>query len=109
MSDVMPYDSTRFSLMSDRQLACYADAWHRHIRPIVERHTPDLIQSHHLWIVSSLLKDMAPNTPVVSQCHATGFRQMELAPHLAPAVKLGCARNDRFLVLHDGHRHPSPR
>jgi len=104
MSDVMPYDSTRFSLMSERRLARYRDAWCRHIGSIIGRHTPDLIQSHHLWIVSSLLKDLAPNTPVVSQCHATGFRQMELAPHLAPEVKLGCARNDRFLVLHGGHQ-----
>jgi len=50
--------------------------------------------------VSAMLKDLAPHTPVVTQCHATGFRQMDLCPHLAEEARTGCARNERFLVLH---------
>jgi len=104
MSDVMPYESTRFSSMSERRIASYRAAWRHHLGSVIDRRPPDLIQSHHLWIVSSLLKELAPEIPVVAHCHATGFRQMELAPHLAPAVRQGCATIDRFLVLHGGHR-----
>jgi glycosyltransferase involved in cell wall biosynthesis len=103
MSDVMPYPSTRFSSMTERQIAAYRRAWERHLREAVSSFRPDLVHSHHIWILSSLLKDIDPGLPVVTQCHATGFRQMKLCPHLAEVVISGCARNDRFLVLHGGH------
>ena len=63
----------------------------------------DVIHSHHLWLMSAVLKDIAPDTPVLTHCHATGLRQMELCPHLAPQVRAGCSRNDAFAVLHRGH------
>lgn len=103
MSDVMPYRSTRWSAMTDGQLATYRSAWNAHLRILVDRFRPDVIHCHHLWIVASMLKDVAPDTPVVSHCHATGFRQMELCPYLADDVVRGVARNDRFVVLHQGH------
>jgi glycosyltransferase involved in cell wall biosynthesis len=103
MSDVMPYRSTRFSSMSEGQLRAYRDAWRVHLARVMDDFRPELIHSHHLWIVSSMLKQIAPRTPVVTQCHATGFRQMELCPHVAGEVRAGCARNDRFVVLHRQH------
>lgn len=102
MSDVMPYASTRFSEMTPAQLVSYRESWSTHLSAVVRRFRPDLIHSHHVWIVSSMLKDVAPETPVVTQCHATGLRQMALCPHLADEVRAGCARNERFVALHDG-------
>lgn len=102
MSDVMPYRSTRFSEMTESRIAAYRAAWRSHLEEVVTRFRPDVIHSHHLWIVSSLLKDIAPGTPVVSHCHATGLRQMRLCPHLADEVRRGCARNEVFLALHAG-------
>jgi glycosyltransferase involved in cell wall biosynthesis len=103
MSDTMPYDSTRFRDMTPEQLDAYRGAWRRHVGGVVEKFRPDLIHAHHIWILGSLLKDVAPDLPVVSHCHSTGFRQMTLCPGLADGVKRGCARNDRFVVLHEGH------
>ena len=103
MSDVMPYRSTRFSEMTAEQMRAYRDAWRTHLRTAVDDFAPDVIHSHHLWIVSSMLKDVAPETPVVTQCHATGFRQMELCSRMARDVRAGCARNDRFVALHSEH------
>ncbi|MDP8223159.1 MAG: glycosyltransferase family 4 protein [Candidatus Lernaella stagnicola] len=102
MSDVMPYCSTCFSGMDTATLTAYIEAWTKHLREVIAQTKPDVIHAHHLWLVSSLIKDLAPTTPVVNQCHATGFRQMELCPHLAPRVTAGCRRNERFLVAHDG-------
>jgi glycosyltransferase involved in cell wall biosynthesis len=105
MSDVMPYSSTRFSALDPAGIAAYVEAWRRHLTKIVTLVGPDLIHSHHVWLMSSLLKDVAPEVPVVTQCHATGLRQMELCPHLADRVRSGCRRNDRFGVLHSVHAH----
>lgn len=103
MSDVMPYRSTRFSSMSEEQLGRYRSAWKSHIRSVVAEFEPDVMHAHHVWIMSSLLKDVAPNLPAVVSCHATGLRQMSLCPHLADEVRAGCARCDAFVVLHSGH------
>jgi len=103
MSDVMPYRSTVFSKMTTRQLTAYRDGWRRHLGPLLDRIQPDVIHAHHVWILGGLLKDLAPNTPLVLHCHATGLRQAILCPHLANEVRRGCARADRFVVLHDEH------
>ena len=103
MSDVMPYPSTRFSELTDGQLNIYRREWSDHLRPIVDDFKPDIIHSHHVWLMSGLLKDVAPDIPIVTQCHATGMRQMELCPHLIDEVRRGCSRIDAFAVLHRGH------
>jgi glycosyltransferase involved in cell wall biosynthesis len=105
MSDVMPYPSTRFSDFDPPTTSTYLDAWRAHLADVVDRAKPDLIHSHHVWLMSSILKDVAPDISVVTHCHATGLRQLELCPQLAPRVRDGCRRIDRFCVLHQGHAH----
>jgi len=103
MSDVMPYASSRFSALSAQQLDAYRTSWRMHVAKVVRGFQPDVIHSRHVWVLSSLVKDAAPDVPVVTHCHATGLRQMELCPYLADEVRRGCARNEKFTVLHDGH------
>jgi glycosyltransferase involved in cell wall biosynthesis len=103
MSDVMPYPSSRFSALGAAQVDAYLGAWRDHLSRIVADFAPGLIHAHHVWLVSSLLKEIAPRAPLVVHCHATGIRQMQLAPHLAAAVRAGCGRADAFAVLHEGH------
>jgi glycosyltransferase involved in cell wall biosynthesis len=103
MSDVMPYQSTRFSSLTEPQVAAYLEAWRRHLEPLIADFGPQVIHAHHLWLLSAVLKDLAPAVPVVGHCHGTGFRQMALCPHLAPQVRAGCARLDGFAVLHREH------
>jgi glycosyltransferase involved in cell wall biosynthesis len=104
MSDVMPYKSTRFSEMTPTMVHSYRSAWTSHIADVIKQFQPDIIHSHHLWIVSSILKDIAPNIPVVTHSHGTGLRQMELCPHLADQVQAGCRRNNRIAALHEAHQ-----
>ncbi len=103
MSDVMPYPSSRFSELEPRQINDYRNAWTQHLSNVVANFLPDIIHSNHVWLVSSLIKDAAPGVPVVTQCHATGLRQMELCPHLKDIVVRGVRRNEHFVTLHAGH------
>lgn len=105
MSDVMPYPSSRFSALNATQIDDYRRAWRKHLRELLAEFRPRLIHSHHVWLLSGLVKDLAPGLPVLTSCHATGLRQMALCPHLAEAVKRDCARNDHFLTLHAEHGH----
>lgn len=106
MSDVMPYRSSRFSALTEVQVEAYRGAWRVHVSRVVEQFRPDVIHSHHLWLLSGLLKDVAPDVPVVTHSHATGLRQMTLAPKLGAIVRPGVRRNQRFLALHDGMVEP---
>lgn len=103
MSDVMPYPSSIFSKLTSDQLDAYRHAWRIHVQQTIVRVQPDLIHSHHIWLLSSMLKDIATDVPIVTSCHATGLRQMALCPHLTDEVKQGCVRIDRFVTLHHGH------
>lgn len=103
MSDVMPYPSSVFSTLVDEQIEAYCAGWREHIANVINHFAPDVIHSHHVWLLSSMLKDVAPDIPVVTHCHATGLRQLELCPHLAERVRRNCLRNDHFVVLHAGH------
>jgi glycosyltransferase involved in cell wall biosynthesis len=98
MSDVMPYPSSVWSALAGDQLARYRAAWQRDVSQVIDELEPELIHSHHVWLLSSLIKDVAPGIPVVTQCHSTGLRQLALCPHLADEVRTKCARNERFLV-----------
>jgi glycosyltransferase involved in cell wall biosynthesis len=107
MSDIMPYASTVFSSMSDESLQLYRRAWYDLLVRAVGEFKPDLIHSHHVWLLSSMVKDVLAelglDIPVITHCHATGLRQMVLPPNLADDVVEGCARNDAFVVLHRQH------
>jgi glycosyltransferase involved in cell wall biosynthesis len=103
MSDVMPYESTRFGAMSGEQIDRYTRSWIEHLARVRDRFEPDVVHSNHVFLLSSVAKDVFPDLPIVTHCHATGLRQMELCPHLAERVRSGVTRNDAFVVLFSLH------
>ena len=103
MSDVMPYPSTRFSRMTPGQLTSYRSAWRSALSRILSEFKPDIIHAHHAWLLSSMLKDLAGDTPVVVHGHGTALRQLSQCPHLGEEIREGCQRNDLFAVLHEEH------
>ena len=48
----------------------------------VSEFQPDIIHTHHLWLVTALTQVVCPDIPVVTTCHGTELRQLELAPVL---------------------------
>jgi glycosyltransferase involved in cell wall biosynthesis len=104
MSDVMPYPSSVFGALTEAQWAAYERAWRAHLTDAIERARPELIHAHHVWFLSALLHELAPDVPLVVHCHSTGLRQLvRAAPALATRVRAGCRAADAFVVLHDEH------
>lgn len=100
MSDIMPYPSTRFSTFSSEMRAQYLNAFEKAIRRAVSGFRPDVVHSHHLWLLTALARRMFPEIPVVATCHGTEFRQLERAPHLISHVIPHCAQLDCAMALH---------
>ena len=99
MTDVMPYPSTRFLDLSANDIKNYKTVFSRVLVETVAKFKPDIIHSHHLWIVSSLVKRLFPDIPVVTTCHGTDLRQFQNCPHLRDEVLKGCSHLDAVMAL----------
>ena len=99
MSDVMPYPSKRFCDLSVSELDSYENCFAGKLRAVVNSFQPDIVHSHHLWIVTSLAKRNYPGLPVVTSCHGTELRQLHNCPHLAQRVIEGCQKLEGVLAL----------
>ncbi len=104
MSDVMPYASSKFGRLTDEQLDAYEHAFAKTIRHAVNEFQPDIIHSHHLWLVSAVARQVAPDLPMVTSCHSTDLRQFIQCPRLRRRVLPDCLRIDRVLALSHGQK-----
>ncbi|MDY6065258.1 MAG: glycosyltransferase family 4 protein [Finegoldia sp.] len=82
MSDVMPYDSTKYSDLDDSMLKSWQDAFLRRIKWAKEEFKPDLVITHHCWMLSSMVIENFEGTPVIVINHGTDIRQTKLNPDL---------------------------
>lgn len=103
MSDVMPYESTRFSDFTQDMLDAYLDAFAEAMTAEVKSFEPDIIHSHHLWLATALARALFPSIPLVTTCHGTEIRQLELVPELSVFVIPACSGVDRVMALHENH------
>ncbi|HMK64613.1 MAG TPA: glycosyltransferase family 4 protein [Thermodesulfobacteriota bacterium] len=99
MTDIMPYPSTRFVDLSFQDLETYESVFLRILKETEADFRPDIIHSHHNWLVSSLARRLFPNIPVVTTCHGTDLRQFQNCPHLRQKVLSGCRHLDAAMVL----------
>lgn len=99
MTDIMPYPSSRFVDLSAHDIETYETVFSRVLTETAARFRPDIIHSHHNWLLSSLARRLFPNIPVVTTCHGTDLRQFQNCPHLREKVLSGCRRLDAAMVL----------
>jgi glycosyltransferase involved in cell wall biosynthesis len=99
MSDVMPYASSRFAELSPGQLNSYEQTFAETIAGAVRDFSPDIVHSHHLWLVSSVARRVVTDIPMVTSCHSTDLRQFVQCPQLRQRVLPHCRRIDRILAL----------
>lgn len=98
-SDVMPYPSTVFSQMTALQLDQYLAVTRDALQQVRDEFEPDIVHCHHLWIMTSLAREVCADRPVIATAHNSEIRQMKKAPHLAPMVLREIGRLDRIGVL----------
>lgn len=82
MSDVMPYENTLYSSMTEEMVRIYREVFRRRLEKLKEDFAPDIIFAHHLWILTSLVREVFPDTKIIGICHNTDLRQAKMNPHL---------------------------
>lgn len=99
MSDVMPYKSTVFSTLTHAQIKVYEEAFGRVIKDAANEFKPDIIHSHHLWIVSAVTREILPDIPMVTTCHGTCLRQFYLCEDIGRRINPSIKKIDRIMAL----------
>ncbi len=99
MSDVMPYASSRFRDLNPGEIEAYRAAFARRIRQAAAIFQPEIVHTHHLWLMSSLARQLLPDLPMVVTCHSTDLRQFHNCPHLRQLVAAPCRAIDRVMAL----------
>jgi glycosyltransferase involved in cell wall biosynthesis len=105
MSDVMPYPSRRFSDLSLPEVEAYEWGFADRLLDVVARFQPQVIHSHHLWLLSAVARQMLPHLPLVATCHGSDLRQFHFCPHLRPRVLAGCRELDGIMALSGAQKH----
>ncbi|KDR96192.1 Glycosyl transferase 4-like domain-containing protein [Peptoclostridium litorale DSM 5388] len=101
MSDVMPYSSTRYSEMDCEMLEKWKIQFEGTLEKAIDEFQPDIIISHHLWILTSMAAKNSRGIPVIGICHGTDLRQLELCPHFRERVIEGCKNLCGVMALNE--------
>ncbi len=104
MSDIMPYKSTKFKEMNNEMVEMYRNTFFKKFLEIKNVWNPDIVHSNHLWIVSSIVKDVFQTTPIVVSCHGTELRQKEFCPKIAFSIKDNLKKVDKIFALTENQK-----
>ncbi len=104
MSDAMPYESTTFSKMTAAELSAYQFVFQEKIKEALNRFRPEIIHTHHLWMVSALARELAPDLPMVTTCHGTCLRQHELCLDISERIKPSLQKINRIMALSNSQK-----
>jgi hypothetical protein len=99
MSDVMPYNSSLFKTLKGDRLTAYKKAFGQVLQQAVGTYKPDIIHTHHLFLLTALVRELFPSLPIVTTCHGTDLRQYNNCKHLRRFVKTNCQRLNRIIAL----------
>jgi len=78
MSDVMPYDTTRYRDLSGEQVEVMLAAYQRRIIDLIRDFQPDILHIHHLWVLLGLRR-VVQQLPVVVTVHGTDLKLAKTA------------------------------
>ena len=76
MSDEMPYKSTRYCDMTEELEERYKNTFLKTIDKAVDEMNPDIILCHHLYLLTSFVREHFSEKKVYGFCHNTDIRQM---------------------------------
>lgn len=105
MTDIMPYKSTMYRKLDNDMLIKWKNAFSEVLTKSVAEFRPDIIITHHLWILSAMVKEMFPLIKTIAICHGTDLRQMDLAPNFNNYVSKYCRNIDNIAALHEDQKN----
>ena len=104
MSDQMPYPSTRYRDMTAEMTAQFRQAFGEQIRHAVGEFRPDVIFCHHLYYLTSLVRELCPQSRIYAVSHGTDLRQLHKNPWEREYILREIPKLDGIFALHEAQR-----
>lgn len=101
MSDVMPYEATRYCDLTPVMAEQFKAAFIATVERAMCQARPNLVICHHLYLLTALVAQMGLDCPVVAVCHNTDLRQMRSHDLERDFICEGIQRLDGIFALHD--------
>ena len=102
MSDIMPYENTLYKNMTAEMLKTWQEAFRKKLEKAKKEFKPDVVITHHLWILSSIVCDIFEGEKVIGVCHNTDIRQAEKNPVMKDKYVKNLGKLDKILALSGG-------
>lgn len=99
MSDIMPYKNTLYSEMTDEMMNKWKKAFSNQLEKAKEEFKPDIVITHHLWILSSIVCEIFEDVKVLAICHNTDIRQAEKHPDIKDKHVINLAKLNTIFSL----------
>lgn len=109
MSDEMPYDSLRYSELSEEMLEKYRSVFRRTIAEAVTELKPDMIVCHHLYLLTAMVREWYPNKMIIGFSHGSDVRQICKNPQQREYIKAQIRTLDGIAALHQKHKEEIQR
>ena len=102
MSDIMPYNNTLYKDMTEEMVNSWQKAFREKLIKAKEEFNPDVVITHHLWILSSIVCEIFNDKKIIGVCHNTDIRQAEKNPVMKEKYVLNLGKLDKILALSSG-------
>jgi len=104
MSDIMPYESTRYRDLTPSMISEFEEAFTGAVSRAVADLDPDVIICHHLFLLTAIVRKHFPDRKIIGISHGTDLRQMRNCNNLRSMVRPLIRDIDTALALHDEQR-----
>ena len=102
MSDIMPYENTLYKNMTAEMLETWQEVFRKKLEKAKKEFKPDVVITHHLWILSSIVCEVFEGEKVIGVCHNTDIRQAEKNPAMKDKYVKNLGKLDKILALSSG-------
>lgn len=104
MSDVMPYPSTVYSQMDSGMLEQWQAAFGEALSRAQREFQPEVVVTHHLWMLTSMVAARFPDAVTAGICHNTDLRQALQNPQLTQTHASHIAQLDTVFALSESQK-----
>lgn len=101
MSDTMPYKSTKYKDMDEIMINHFKNAFNEIILQAIDEFEPELIICHHLYLLTSYVRNIIKDIKVVGICHGTCLRQLQSHNLEKEYIISNIKELDLIFALHD--------
>ncbi|WP_314406417.1 glycosyltransferase family 4 protein [uncultured Gemella sp.] len=99
MSDIMPYENTLYKNMTCDMMEEWQNAFRKKLEAAKDEFKPDVIITHHLWVLSSIVCDVFEDEKVIGVCHNTDIRQSEKNRTMKDSYVKSLGKLNKILAL----------